>query len=335
MHNMLSSITCWYASRLVSESWHRQLDFVGINLWLFQHQYYLILQSEYYSILPKGTILLNITDNTQYFQYYSILHAKIAPGYYSSVTNITNITNITQYYQYYPILHAKIAPGYYWIASGYYSSVTNITQYYQYYQYCIILPILHNITHQRFTIITQYFFSNITLSQYSIGGIQYQYYSILPILLNITYSILPNIPKPQNCAFPIEYVSIFINITSHFQYSSIFLNITWATWRWSSGPGSDRPGRWPIMAGGRAAIQVELESWHPLALAAWARRGLSAHRRRAGGQLPSSVKVTRNRDPASRVKVTVDRDLKFGSLSPNHRHAGSHHLEPQAWVAAI
>ena len=48
-----------------------------------------------------------------------------------------------------------------------------------------------------------------------------QYYSILPILLNITYSISLNIPNPQNCAFPIQYVSIFSNIISHFQYSSI------------------------------------------------------------------------------------------------------------------
>ena len=39
----------------------------------------------------------------------------------------------------------------------------------------------------------------------------------------------PNsIPNPQNCDFPIQYVSIFINITSHFQYSSILLNITLA-----------------------------------------------------------------------------------------------------------
>ena len=106
-----------------------------------------------------------------------------------------------------------------WIIPGYYSSVPNITQYYQYY---IILPILHNITNQRFTNITQYYISNIT--QYSIGGIKYQYYSILLILLNITYSILLNIPNPQNCAFPIQYVSIFIilqAISNIPQYSSI------------------------------------------------------------------------------------------------------------------
>ena len=219
MHNMLSGITrCWHANRRVFESWHSQWDFVGINFWLFQHQYYLILQflniTQYYQ---KCTILHNITNITQYYQYYSILPI------------LLNITNITQYYQYYSILLANMILEWSWIVPGYYSSVPNITQYYQYYQYYIILPILHNITHQRFTNITQYYISNIT--QYSIGGIQYQYYSILPILLNITYSILLNIPNPQNCAFPIQYVSIFINITSHFQYSSIFLNISWATWR--------------------------------------------------------------------------------------------------------
>ena len=49
-----------------------------------------------------------------------------------------------------------------------------------------------------------------------------QYYSILPISLNITYSVLLNIPNPQNCAFPIQYVSIFPNITKPFP---IFINL--------------------------------------------------------------------------------------------------------------
>ena len=45
-----------------------------------------------------------------------------------------------------------------------------------------------------------------------------------PILLNITYSILFNIPNPQDSVFPIQYVLILLNIKSHFQYSSIFLS---------------------------------------------------------------------------------------------------------------
>ena len=164
-----------------------------------------ITVSEYYSILPK---MHNIA---QYYQYYSILPI------------LLNTTNITQYYQYYSILLANMILEWSWIVPGYYSSVPNITQYYQYYQYYIILPILHNITHQRFTNITQYYISNIT--QYSIGGIQYQHYSILPISLNITYSILLNISNLQNCAFPIQYMSIINNISSNFQYSSKFVII--------------------------------------------------------------------------------------------------------------
>ena len=87
----------------------------------------------YHSIL---LILLNITDITQYYM------LKLLLGITESLLDITqalpSVANITQYFQYYSILHAKIAPGYYWIATGYYSSVTNNTQYYnitQYYQY--------------------------------------------------------------------------------------------------------------------------------------------------------------------------------------------------------
>ena len=179
-----------------------------------------ITVSEYYSILleiqnitqycPK---LLNITNITQYYQYYSI----------SPI-----LLNISENYS---ILHARVILEWSRSDPEYYSGVTDITQYHEYYLTLPILPILHNITNQRFTNISQYYISNIT--QYYICGIQYQYYSILLILLNITYSILLNIPNPQNCAFPIQYVSIFINTTSHSQYSSIFFNITWATWRWA------------------------------------------------------------------------------------------------------
>ena len=81
MHNMLSGITrCWHANRRVFESWHSQWDFVGINFWLFQHQYYLILQflniTQYYqkcTILPILPILLNITNITQYYSILPIL----------------------------------------------------------------------------------------------------------------------------------------------------------------------------------------------------------------------------------------------------------------------
>ena len=70
--------------------------FVGTNFWLFQNQYYLILQfpnitqfyqnTQYYSIYWYYSILLislNITDVTQYYSYYSILPILL---------NITNIT---------------------------------------------------------------------------------------------------------------------------------------------------------------------------------------------------------------------------------------------------
>ena len=167
-----------------------------INFWLFQHQYngnitwYYSCVSEYYLILPKCTILLNITDITQYYWYYSILLN--ITQYYSILLILLNITNITQY----NMLKCSSSDP---------ELLLDITQ---------VLPILLNITiitnitycYQYYksicTNIIQYYISNIT--QYSIGGIQYQYYSILLILPNITYSILLNIPNPQNCDFPIQ-----------------------------------------------------------------------------------------------------------------------------------
>ena len=151
-----------------------------------------ITVSEYYSILPK---MHNIA---QYYQYYPILPI------------LLNITKITQYY----LLTWS------WTRSDL-ELFLDITQVLPILLKLPILPILHNITNiteyynSKITNITQYYISNIT--QYSIGGIQYQYYSILLILLNITYSISLNIPDPRNCAFPVQYMSIFTNITSLFQ----------------------------------------------------------------------------------------------------------------------
>ena len=124
--------------------------------------------SEYYSMLSKCTILLNITDITQYYsillilltivQYYSILlillniTCQSDPGVILRRTWILlSVSNVTQYYEYYeyytispvlliypillilPLLQTEL------IGPGYYSvlpillSITNITQYYQYY----------------------------------------------------------------------------------------------------------------------------------------------------------------------------------------------------------
>ena len=131
------SICYWHASKRVFESSHSPWDFVDINFWLYQHQYYLILQflninqyyqkSQCYSIL---LILLNITDITQY---YSIL-LKIVQNY--SISPIL------------PISNAKVILKWFWIVPGYYSSV--------WYSKSILL----NITY-----IAQYYLSNIT--QYS------------------------------------------------------------------------------------------------------------------------------------------------------------------------
>ena len=70
---------------------------------------------------------------------------------------------------------------------------------------------------------------------------------ILPGCFKITCSILPNILTPQKRVFLIQDVSIFLNITSHFQYQWKFPNITWAAWKCIcivyDSPGSVRPAR--------------------------------------------------------------------------------------------
>ena len=111
------------------------------------------------------TILLNITNINQYFQYNSIL-PNITRG-----PILPNITQFTCNNCSWTLLSCS------WI----------LLKCYQYYPILPILPIPHNITNitkQIFTNIHQYYTSNIT--QYFIVCIQYQYYSILPILPNIT-----------------------------------------------------------------------------------------------------------------------------------------------------
>ena len=124
----------------------------------------------------------------------------------------------------------KVIPNWSWILPKWSWVLLNITKYYS---ILPILPILHKTETQIFTNISQYYMANI--HQYYISGIWSQYYTILPICPNITWSILLNIPNPQNSEFLIQYVSIFINITWLIQYYSIFINITWVTCRCLAG----------------------------------------------------------------------------------------------------
>ena len=245
---------CWY--QLLAVSAPISLDIT--SLWILINitknaQYYSEPQYHWYNstllITEYFLYYLILPNNTQYYchfyWYYSILHAEVIlewslsdSGYYSVLPilpifhNISQyyptLPNITQYYPYYPILlilpllqTELTAPGYYPVLPIS-LSITNIAQYYK-----------SNI-HQYYTILQIHYYSklhwwysiSILLNTNDVTNVT-RYY-----LFNVTHWISNiDIPNPQNCVFPIPYLSIFLNITSHHQYPSIFLNISWATWR--------------------------------------------------------------------------------------------------------
>ena len=136
-------------------------------------------------------ILLNIKHITNIAQY---LHNITHITHITNVTNFTDITDITTSSRVHYFKQSRL--------------LLDITQYYQYHS---VLPILqiHWIcgsgnSHQCYRMLHLQYYS-----------ILHWWYSI-SILLNmtsiITYSMLLNIPNPQNCVFPFQYISIFFNI---------------------------------------------------------------------------------------------------------------------------